>query len=208
MKFLAHRGFWRDRAERNTLAAFQRAFDHGFGLETDVRDLAGELVISHDVPLAGAMPFADLLTMYAGSEPTLALNIKSDGLGGLLTEALARFAPVNYFLFDMTVPQMIGLAKDHPVYYRRSEIEAQTTFPFKVGGVWLDGFWQEWWSTDLISGLLSSGLQVAVVSPELHGRPHAEAWRRLAEAGLTDQPGLSLCTDLPMDAQSFFGGQT
>ena len=50
MKILAHRGFWADEEEKNTLSAFGKAFDSGFGIETDIRDRNGELVISHNPP--------------------------------------------------------------------------------------------------------------------------------------------------------------
>jgi glycerophosphoryl diester phosphodiesterase len=51
MKIIAHRGMWFNKHEQNTLVAFERALENGFGIETDFRDFNGSLVISHDLPL-------------------------------------------------------------------------------------------------------------------------------------------------------------
>ncbi|HEC1569936.1 TPA: hypothetical protein R1X71_000931 [Campylobacter upsaliensis] len=41
MQILAHRGFWREKNEQNTLASLAKAFEMGFGIETDLRDGGG-----------------------------------------------------------------------------------------------------------------------------------------------------------------------
>ncbi|EOW0926690.1 hypothetical protein ACN2DH_001486 [Campylobacter upsaliensis] len=41
IEILAHRGFWREKNEQNTLASLAKAFDMGFGIETDLRDGGG-----------------------------------------------------------------------------------------------------------------------------------------------------------------------
>lgn len=61
---LAHRGLWREPAERNSLAALEAALAESFGVETDVRDLGGQLVISHDPPGPGTLPLAAFLDAY------------------------------------------------------------------------------------------------------------------------------------------------
>src|SRR5690349_20512523 len=82
MMILAHRGWWLAPHERNTLGAFEKAFAAGHGVELDVRDLNGELVISHDPATTGALSFARVLECYAanGAPGRLAINIKADGL--------------------------------------------------------------------------------------------------------------------------------
>ena len=55
VEILAHRGFWKKESEKNTQIAFERAFDKGFGIETDLRDIKGEIVISHNMPVGGEM---------------------------------------------------------------------------------------------------------------------------------------------------------
>ena len=50
IKIIAHRGFWKIESEKNTMLALERAIENGFGFETDLRDYAGKLVISHNPP--------------------------------------------------------------------------------------------------------------------------------------------------------------
>ena len=84
MKIISHRGYWKRLAEQNTIKAFQRSFALGFGTETDIRDLQGELVVSHDMPKGDEMRLEKFLALVSSYEDahslTLALNIKSDGL--------------------------------------------------------------------------------------------------------------------------------
>ena len=49
MKIIAHRGYWLEQSEKNTLVAFERAIKCGYGFETDYRDYCGKIVIAHDV---------------------------------------------------------------------------------------------------------------------------------------------------------------
>ena len=82
--------------------------ENGFGLETDIRDYKGELVISHDIPEGGCLPFQRLLEIHRDLNSTLllALNIKSDGLHGAIGELLKKYNVTNCFVFDMSVPDM------------------------------------------------------------------------------------------------------
>jgi len=91
MIILAHRGLWQSPAEKNSRAALRRALEDGFGVETDIRDRAGQLVISHDPPQAEVPTVAEFFEAYAemGAPGILALNIKADGLQQLLADALA-----------------------------------------------------------------------------------------------------------------------
>jgi len=84
MIIISHRGYWLDETEKNSLAAFNRSFSLGFGTETDVRDWDGKLVISHDPANSESLSLEQLLKLYLQypSKPTLALNIKADGLQG------------------------------------------------------------------------------------------------------------------------------
>ena len=112
MIILAHRGLWETPVDKNTRAALRRALAEGFGIETDIRDFDGRLVISHDPPRAEAMHLDDFLDDYvqSGGLGLLALNIKADGLQPALAEALAdrRIGPDRYFVFDMAVPDALG----------------------------------------------------------------------------------------------------
>lgn len=61
MKILAHRGAWTDSREQNTPEAFRRSLISGFGIETDIRDLSEQLVISHNPAPEGSLLFKDFL---------------------------------------------------------------------------------------------------------------------------------------------------
>ena len=41
MQILAHRGFWREKEEQNTLASLAKAFEMGFGIEPALSDGGG-----------------------------------------------------------------------------------------------------------------------------------------------------------------------
>jgi glycerophosphoryl diester phosphodiesterase len=203
MEILAHRGQWLATHERNGLEAFARAFLNGHGAEVDVRDRDGELVVSHDVPGAGALPLAAVLDAHrdAGAPGTLALNVKADGLQDLLKAAL-RDLPAGWFLFDMAVPDaVVSTRHGLPCFTRHSDVEPDPVLYAQSGGVWLDDLSGAGWVTeDRIAAHLAAGKRVAVVSPELHGRPHAQAWAAWRAWDVWTSPDVLLCTDLPSEA--------
>jgi hypothetical protein len=210
MKIVAHRGYWLQDQEKNTLAAFERALEGGFGIETDLRDAQRGVVISHDMPGGGEMSLDDFLALcarYPEGRP-LALNIKADGLHTPVAAALAAHRMTDAgaaFVFDMAVPDALGyLQRSLPAYTRSSEYETAPSFIDAAAGVWLDAFHGEWYDAADIAAWLDRGKAVCVVSPELHRRPHLELWQRLRDAGLHRQAALSLCTDFPQAAKDFF----
>lgn len=203
MQIISHRGYWRRAAERNLPEAFHRSFDLGFGTETDVRDVAGQLVISHDMPRGWELTLDGLLEIMAGRNLPLAINIKADGLALALKTTFERHGHDNWFAFDMAVPDMRSyLQSGTNAYSRLSEVEPLPAWIDQAAGVWLDAFEGLWFSNAVITELLSRGKQVCVVSAELHGRDHRALWQQLYE--LRAQNGLTLCTDIPEAAAHFF----
>jgi hypothetical protein len=199
MRMLAHRGHWLQKAEQNTMAAFRRALEGGHGIETDIRDCAGRLVVAHDPPGPDALDFATFLAL-AMRHPhlPLALNIKADGLAGQVTSAMRAAGHECWFAFDMSVPDTLAWRRlGAPYLTRRSEYEEPGRLDDDATGVWLDAFHGEWWDQALLEGLLDGGRIVAVVSPELHGRAPEEAWSVLRRIPATRRGGLMLCTDFP-----------
>lgn len=203
MKILSHRGYWKEASEKNLPVAFRRSFELGYGTETDVRDLDGKLVISHDMPSGDVLGAKDMLHM-AGTRPLpLAINIKADGLAVPLAE-LFKGSQHEWFVFDMSIPDMRQhLNVGNPVYARMSEVEKYPAWPDEITGIWLDAFKEVWYDSELIQNLLRRGLKVCVVSPELHKRDHLPVWKILQE--LRNEPNLRLCTDIPEDATTYFG---
>lgn len=212
MQILAHRGYWKDPHKKNTREAFIRALESGFGIETDVRDDRGRLVVSHDPPMGEEMAFVDFLDLAAGyidnfeangRQIPLAINIKADGLAGQIASSMAG-RPFDWFVFDMSVPDMRHhLLVGNPTFARMSEVEPHPIWPLRIAGVWLDAFDGDWHQADTVPALLSSDLRVAIVSPELHGRDHKALWSALR--CFKGSNHVLLCTDYPKEAAEFFG---
>ena len=206
MQLLAHRGLWNQPEEKNSLQALSASFDIGIGIETDIRDCDGTLVVSHDPPRAsGALQLEVLLQTYVKypTRPILALNIKADGLQAPLMAALQQHGIDHYFVFDMSVPDTLGYQRlQMPFAVRISEYESSNLLAQSAAWIWLDSFHGEWFDNELIESWLEQGKRVAVVSPELHRRSHLPLWQKLKS--LHDQPQVYLCTDLVVEAKEFF----
>jgi hypothetical protein len=211
MEILSHRGWWEKPEEKNTELAFYRAFQAGFGIETDVRDSLGELVVSHDPARGDEIYLETMLELYGrvGNSVTLALNIKGDGLQALLVDALQRYRVTNYFVFDMSLPEMVRYrATGLLCYTRLSDLEPIPLMLAGADGVWVDGFERDWSDLGQLSRLLLERKRLALVSPELHRRPHEAFWELCREwwRGLPPQSKqrVQLCTDLPATAKDYF----
>lgn len=207
MKIISHRGYWHQPAEKNREEAFRRSFRLGFGTETDIRDLAGRLVISHDPPTPGALELDSFLEWHAAAsgELPLALNIKADGLQTMLKKSLESFAVTDYFVFDMSVPDLIGYHQAGlPFFTRMSEYEREPALLTEASGVWLDAFQGDWYSDQDILSLLAAGKRLCLVSPELHQRSHLPLWQRLRDLEHRCGTEPILCTDYPEQARAFF----
>lgn len=217
MIILAHRGLWRQKAEQNTIVSLCDALDQGFGLETDIRDDRGRLVISHDCPMGDEPDVDAFLACYRDRRSTqmLALNVKSCGLQQLVVDALGRHSipQEHYFLFDMAPPDALGyLERSMPCYTRQSEIEGDPAFVDQAAGIWLDCFFRDWIDKDVIRSHDRAGRRVALVSPELHGRDKDAAWAMwrhvvalFREEGRSDR--LMICTDYPAEAKAYFDAE-
>ena len=211
MEIIAHRGYWLVEEEKNTVLAFERALNAGFGIETDLRDYCGGVVVSHDLADESSISFETLLELYArGPEnmslkPTLALNIKSDGLTSLVSQLLEQYEVTKYFVFDMSVPDSLGyINAGLKTFTRQSELELYPSLYDECDGVWLDAFSKTWYSDDVLTSHLEAGKRLCIVSPELHKRNDFvnEQWIMLR--GYQHRENLSLCTDFPSDAREFF----
>jgi hypothetical protein len=209
IQILSHRGYWKVAEEKNSQEAFARSFSLSFGTETDVRDMCGELVISHDPPLGTPITLEGMLNIYQTQDGTLplALNIKADGLQEQLKETLQRNSVSNYFVFDMSIPDTIGyLTAGMSVFARQSEFEPTPAFYEKVRGIWLDAFVSDWFDQNDVAGHVRAGKKVCIVSPELHRRDHRALWEKLRRMSVLDSGQVMLCTDYPEEARTFFRG--
>lgn len=209
MIILSHRGYWKSAKEKNALIAFERSFSLGLGTETDLRDRDGKLVISHDPARNDALPAEAFFSAYRHhvQDLPLALNIKTDGLQKLLAEALLEHQIQNYFVFDMSVPDMITYIKTGlRIFTRQSEYEPNPVLYEQSQGVWVDGFNSDWVDEATLEKHLKRGKQVCLVSPDLHGRPFEAFWERLARMPVTTSSDVMICTDHPEQARKTFHG--
>lgn len=202
IEVLAHRGLWKDRTQGNSRPALQTALAAGYGLETDLRDYLGDVAIVHDPPRSADLLFRQLLEDYraANRDATLALNIKADGLSQAVGMLLDEFEIEHYFVFDMSVPDMMHWRRAGRRYFtRHSDVEPEPVLYEQAAGVWLDGFESTWFTAGTIQSHLTRGKDVCVVSPELHGRDPLAVWSGLRTLTWETAARLSLCTDLPAE---------
>jgi hypothetical protein len=176
-RIMCHRGYWSGELgiaplQKNSWEAFERAIDFGFGIETDLRDYAGSIVISHDVPTdqnsSRFVGFAKFLELnFPG---TVALNIKSDGLANLLSVFNPRLSLIDHFFFDLSIPELLQ--------YQACEL-----------------------NTAIRISEYDSSMQFVFVSPELHGFDPVDMWNEIGPLFL-DCPNLRICTDFPREFQN------
>ena len=203
MRILCHRGYWKSAPEKNTVEAFERGYALGLGTETDIRDLNGQLVISHDPPTGNPLTFKRFLETTPRGV-FLALNVKSDGIASAATQILEDLGHQNYVFFDMSVPDMQQyLRKSMPTAMRLSEYEPWVeSLAGRVKTIWLDAFEDTWYTKGDIETLLGKGFDILIVSDELHGRDPQAQWALLDSLSKSDK--LTLCTDLPEEALKRF----
>lgn len=208
MIVLSHRGYWKTKEERNTLTAFQRSFELGFGTETDIRDYKGELVISHDPATEKEMTVRSFFEVYKSynQDLPLALNIKADGLQLKLANLLNEYSITNYFMFDTAVPDGLLYIKQNMITFtRQSEYEQVPSFYELADGVWLDEFKEHWISESVIRNHLSAHKKVCIVSPDLHQREYENEWKQYKDIDKQlDIESLMICTDYPEEAKNYF----
>jgi hypothetical protein len=209
---LAHRGFWMEESEKNTITAFKRALEHNFGIETDVRDLDGELVISHDMPLKNSklITLEDFVLLYKKSKSTsaLAINVKADGLALSISKIFTKHDITNFFCFDMSVPDCIHYLNNKTIstYLRQSDIEDSVSFCKNAAGFWMDEMQNEWINEISIKHLSQYELPICIVSSELHKRHKDFQWKEIKNylSNNKNSNQILICTDHPMDARNFF----
>ncbi|EKK0831083.1 hypothetical protein PKB33_001504 [Campylobacter lari] len=209
MVIISHRGVWNRCSEKNTSRAFRRSFENNFGIETDLRDMLGQIVISHDMSNNSCLTLDNFFALYQSFSNNfpLALNIKADGLQNVLKEFLEKYDVNNYFVFDMSVPDaLLYIKAGFNVFTRQSEYEKQPSFYNEACGVWMDEFYEHWINEKTIQEHLENNKKICIVSPELHKKDFKKEWQEYKEISkkLDSGDSLMLCTDYPFQAREFF----
>lgn len=207
MILIGHRGKHDDGMLPNSMEALKAGLELGYGIETDFRDLEGRLVLSHDRPCKGAYMAEDFFAM-AGQykECMLAINVKSDGIGDLIKGQIDKYHIENYFVFDMSVPQMLEYHKLGLCFFtRQSEYEKNPVLYEEAAGVWLDAFnHDDWIKEELVEEYINDDKKVCIVSPELHRRQPDTLWDKI-DSWTLDKGSLMICTDLLAKAEERWG---
>ncbi len=181
----------------NTLEHLRRVpAEHG--VEIDVRDYDGDLVLAHD-PLEDGERLNDFLAGVRHA--TVIFNVKCDGLEGRILELAGRHDIEDFFFLDVANPTLVGLARrgERRVAVRYSEyepIEFALAFAGLADWVWVDCFTHL--PLDRASHRrLTEHFKICLVSPELqrHPRDTIQAYRRQLEGMAVD----AVCTDFPED---------
>ena len=215
IEIIAHRGFWFDKFEKNSLKAFNLAIKKGFGIETDLRDLDGKFVISHDPPIKTKeiIEFKNFLNIFKAKNKNLvlAINIKSDGIAKNIYDICLSEEISNFFIFDMSIPDLIyeNQLGCKNLFLRLSEYEDPSLIPTEAEGLWVDFFRGKLPKDIKLLESLNKYSKIAFVSPELHGHSvqlAEEFWLELnsfVKNNFKDKR-IFLCTDYPQQAFAFF----
>lgn len=163
MKFIAHR--------INTMAQLKE-LPKECGVELDLRDFNGDLILEHD-PFVSGERFEDYLKQY--NHGLMILNIKSERIEHRVLELLKKYDIKEYFFLDSSFPMIHLLANqgEHNSAIRFSEYEGLDTvlaMQGRVKWVWVDCFTKLPIDNKSFSLLKEKGFKLCLVSPELQGR--------------------------------------
>lgn len=188
MEFIAHR--------INTLAQLAEV-PTAYGVELDIRDQDGRLIIQHD-PYAAGEDFEAYLAQYRHG--TLILNIKSERTELRVLELMTRYGIEDYFFLDSSFPMSVLLSSqgETRIALRFSEFEGVDTIltmKDRIQWVWVDCFTRLPITRAIYDQIKAAGLKLCLVSPELQGRPdEIESYRdTLAADGIHFD---AICTKL------------
>ena len=203
MKIICHRGLWKTKKEQNSFKACAQGNDLFDGIEIDLKNQNGKIVLSHDPLNAKQSPA--LLELVFKTNPTAfyALNIKEDGLGPELLRLINKYKIKHYMCFDLSKPEELKYRKLKLSIFERAG--DKDGFPLDSNnGMIVDIFDQKnlnWTLEQLVS---TKARALFFISPELHGNTEQAMWKKLKTFEKSLKIKLYLCTDFPEKAASFF----
>ena len=170
------------------------------GVEIDLRSGPEGLHLSHD-PFDRGESLSNFLDKF--EHDLLIVNVKEDGLEEECSRLLDSRGVSQYLFLDQAMPTIIrrGLQGFRDSFCRVSEFEliegARALTPF-CHWVWLDSFLGVDFVRNALDDLKRMGLNVCLVSPELHGLDREGVARdllgELATISLTPD---AVCTKFP-----------
>ena len=144
-----------------------------YGIEFDIRDSNGIIIVTHD-PFTNGENFEVFLSKL--SKRFLIVNIKSEGIEEQALELLKKYGFEDFFFLDCTFPAIIKLFKkgEKRNALRFSEYENITHIfenKDKIQWVWVDCFTYFPLTKKIEELIHAHGLKICIVSPELQGQP-------------------------------------
>jgi glycerophosphoryl diester phosphodiesterase len=204
MKIICHRGLWTKKIEQNSLKACLEGAKLFDGIEVDLKNQNGKIVLSHD-PITKNNHAVSLESLFKKTPKTFfALNIKEDGLGRELRKLISRHKINNYMCFDLSFPESLQFQKEQlRVFPRMGDMDPKLkVFP---KGLVIDVFDQTNYSQVLRSlKALKDPCELFFISPELHGHQVEVNWSKIKRFLTQSSHSAYLCTDRPADASQFF----
>lgn len=170
------------------------------GVEVDIRSDHQKLYLAHDPFLEGPY-FEDFLNAYKHS--FIVLNVKEEGLEDRCLELLENKGVQNYFFLDQSMPFLIkrALKGSRDGACRSSEYESFATVENLrsfCDWVWADSFESGDDSVDRLKELSRLGVNICLVSPELHDISRSEEIDRLQIAIQDSEIKIhAVCTKIP-----------
>jgi len=160
MEFIAHR--------INTIEELKK-IPKEYGVELDLRDYGGKLILQHD-PFTNGEDFEEYLNHY--NHGTMILNIKSERIEYKVLELIKQNNIKKYFFLDSSFPMINQLSNggEKNLALRFSEFEGLDTIiamTGKVDWIWVDCFTKLPITKENHSTLQKLGFKLCLVSPEL-----------------------------------------
>jgi hypothetical protein len=152
----------------------QDVFSKCDGIEFDIRDSDGHLIVQHDAFKTGQL-FSEFLE-YCPANKFYIVNVKAEGVEELAIQMLEAAGIQNFFLLDCGIPAIMKLKKrgERRIAIRFSEVEPVEMVTALQGcatWVWVDCFQKYPLTAEIAERFQQQGLKICLVSPDLQGRP-------------------------------------
>jgi hypothetical protein len=155
-------------------AADLKNISTSFGIELDLRDCDGKIILEHDpFNYKNSDEFDDYIKHY--QHQTLILNVKSERIELEALKILKKYNIKKYFFLDSSFPMIVNLSKsgERNIALRFSEFEGLDTIrnmAGKVNWVWVDCFSKLPINRDIFIELKKLNYKLCLVSPDLLNR--------------------------------------
>lgn len=166
-----------------------------FGIEVDVRERNGVIIMNHDA-FADGEPFENLLKNY--NHKFVAVDVKCEGIETAVADLLKKYGIQDYCLLGITLPWSIRLIDKgmRNISIHFSEIESMGTAKNMIGKadwVWVDCFTKLPLDKESYD-FLHKHFKICLGSPDMLGRKQDI---KTYKEQLKKIPIDAICTDYP-----------